>query len=96
MKVFIEEDPARKTLIERKLYEGITYRIETDRLNDITIKLTPSYRDKPTSVYATIKDFFLQQLQKDTISFSLTFLYIVLREAMIITGTLYLLVRWII
>jgi hypothetical protein len=48
-----------KTLIARKLREGITYRIEVDRLKDITIEVTPSYRDNLTLVYAIMKHFFL-------------------------------------
>jgi hypothetical protein len=92
---FMEEDSAHKALIERKLREGIAYRVEADSLMDTTIK-SPSYRDKPASVYATIKDFFLHQLWKDIICFSPTVPQIALGGAIIITGTSYLLVRRII
>lgn len=67
VKTFMETDPAHKTLIERKLREGIAYRVEAESLKDTTIKPAPSYRDKPASAYATIKDFFVQQLWEDTI-----------------------------
>jgi len=95
VKAFMKNS-AHKTLIERKLREGIAYRTEADGLEDPTIRSAPSYRDKSASAYATIKDFFLHQLWKDTICFSPTISQIAVGGALIIMGTSYLLVRRII
>ncbi len=96
VKAFMQKDSAHTTLIERKLLEGTAYRVEVDSLEDTTFKTAPSYKDKPASAYATIRDFFLHQLWKDTIYFSPTVTQIALGGAIIITGTSYLLVRRII
>jgi hypothetical protein len=87
IKAFMEKDSARKTLIGRKLREGIAYKVEVDSLEDTTIKSAPNYKDKPALAYATIKDFFLHQLWKDAICFSPTIPQIALGWAIIITGT---------
>jgi hypothetical protein len=50
------KNPVHKTLIARKLREGITYRVEVDRLEDTTIEIAPSYSDK--LVLAIMKYFF--------------------------------------
>jgi hypothetical protein len=85
-----------KTLIARKLREGIAYRIEVDRLEDMTVEVTPSYRDNPALVYAIMKHFFLYQLWKNTISFSPTVPQLALGGVVVITRTLYLLLKCII
>jgi Phosphotransferase enzyme family len=90
VKAFMK-NPVHKTLIARKLREGIAYRVEVDRLEDTTIEVAPSYSDKPASA---IMKHFLYQLWEDTISFSPTVL--ALGGAIIITGTSYLLVKRII
>jgi hypothetical protein len=50
------KNPVHKTLITRKLYEGIAYRVEINRLKDTTIEVVPSYSNKPAS--AIMKHFF--------------------------------------
>jgi hypothetical protein len=57
VKAFMK-NPVHKTLIARKLHEGIVYKVEVDRLKDTTIEVAPSYSDKPAS--AIMKHFFYQ------------------------------------
>lgn len=95
VKAFMK-NPVHKTLIARKLREGIAYRIEVDRLEDMTVEVTPGYRDNPALVYAIMKHFFLYQLWKNTISFSPTVPQLALGGVVVITGTLYLLLKRII
>jgi hypothetical protein len=90
VKTFMWNNPARKTLIEQKLREGIGYRVEADRFEDTTKSSAPSYRDK---LYAATQDFFIHRLWKDTTRFSPTIPQIALGGAMIITGVSYLLIR---
>jgi hypothetical protein len=93
VKAFMKKDPAHQTLIERKVREGIVYKVEADRLEDTAIISAPSYTDRPASAYATMKYFFLRHLWEDTIYISPTIARIVLGGAIIITGISYLLVK---
>jgi len=92
VEAFMKEDPARQTLIGRKLRERITYEAKLDSLEDMTIKSAPNYDDNSSLAYSSIKKFFSRHLW---ICFSPTIPQIALGGAIIITGT-YLLVRRII
>jgi hypothetical protein len=102
VRAFIEEDPARSTLIMRKLREGIAYKVEVDRLEnngspserkDERMEVISGGTDKPASEYAIMEQSFLYQLWKNTISlFTPAVPKLALGSAVIvIAGTLYLL-----
>ena len=86
----MKKDPAHKSIIKRKLAEGIIYKVEANRLQDTASKVAP---DEPAPTYATMKYFFLRHIWKDAIWVSPTVAQVALGAAIAITGTSYLLVK---
>jgi hypothetical protein len=91
IKAFMEEDPTRKALISKKIGDGHSYKAEVDRLRSRIVEEAPEY--KPVSAFAIIKEIILSQLWNDIDSFTPTVLQLALGSVVIISGTLYLLVK---
>lgn len=65
VRAFMEEDSDRKSLIARKLREGIAYRAEVDRLKDTG---APDHEDDHVEAVPSCKRFLLHRLWNDALS----------------------------